>query len=392
MRSIAVVTVARSDFGIYLPILRLLQEQPDVRMNLIVAGMHLSPEFGLTVGAIEKDGFTVAERIEMLLSSDSPEGMAKSMGLGTLGFAQAFARLKPDLLLTLGDRAEMHAAVVAALPFKIPVAHIHGGESSFGAIDDLLRHSISKLSHLHFVATHEYGRRVLQMGEEPWRITVSGAPALDNLHQMTLLSPAELEERFGLRLDRPTLLVTYHPVTLEFERTEWQIDELLAALVESGLPVVITKPNADTGGRLILHKLDRFAQGRTDCFLVDNLGTQAYFSLMTVAAAMVGNSSSGIIEAPTFKLPVVNVGTRQEGRCRAANVIDVGYSRQEILAGIRQALHPAFRQGLKHLVNPFGSGHAAEVIVERLRTVPLDDRLLRKRFHDLDATLLRLSA
>jgi len=251
MRSIGVVTVARSDYGLYLPILRCIQADPILQLKLFVSGMHLSPEFGLTVKMIEADGFDIAERVEMLLSSDSPEGIAKSIGVGVIGFAQAYSRQRPDILLVLGDRFEMYAAVLAALPFKIPVAHIHGGEVTHGAIDDALRHSITKLSHVHFVSTEEYARRVMQLGEEPWRVIVSGAPSLDNLKTVNLFTTQELEAQYDIRLQPPPLLVTFHPVTLEYERTELQISELLAALADSALPVVFTQPNADTSGRVI---------------------------------------------------------------------------------------------------------------------------------------------
>jgi UDP-hydrolysing UDP-N-acetyl-D-glucosamine 2-epimerase len=383
MRTVAVITVARSDYGILVPVLRRITTTPGLRLHLIAAGMHLSPEFGLTVREIERDGFEIADRVEMLLSSDTPEGQAKSMGLGVLGFAQAYGRQRPDIVVALGDRAEMHAAVLAALPFKIPVAHIHGGELSFGAIDDSLRHSITKLSHLHFVATEEYAARVRQMGEEPWRVVVSGAPALDNVAALVLLSREQLEAKIGLRLEPSPLLVTYHPVSLEFERAAEQADELLAALDGLEAPIVFTKPNADAGGRAVLEKIAAWVKDRPRCVLVDNLGTQAYFSLMRIAMAMVGNSSSGLIEAPSFRLPVVNIGTRQDGRCRAANVIDCPCERAAIWAAVRRALTPEFRNPLANLVNPFGTGQAAEAIVERLRTVELNDRLLRKRFHDL---------
>ena len=219
MRTIGVVTVGRSDYGIYLPLLRKIREDPHLQLHLIVAGMHLSPEFGLTVKNIEADGFETNERVEMLMSSDTPGGIAKSMGLGTIGFAESYARFRPDILLVLGDRFEMHAAALAALPFKIPVAHIHGGEITEGAIDDALRHSITKLSHLHFVSTQEYAHRVLQLGEEPWRVIISGAPSLDNLHNIKLLEREQLETHTGLRLGGNPLLVTYHPVTLEYEQT-----------------------------------------------------------------------------------------------------------------------------------------------------------------------------
>jgi UDP-hydrolysing UDP-N-acetyl-D-glucosamine 2-epimerase len=356
-----------------------------LQLHLIVSGMHLSPEFGLTVKAIETDGFEIGERVEMLLSSDSPEGIAKSIGLGTICFAQVYARYRPDILLVLGDRFEMYAAVLAALPFKVPVAHVHGGEITQGAIDDALRHSITKLSHLHFVATQAYARRVAQLGEEPWRITVSGAPSLDNLHTVRLLTLEELGARYGLRLQPSPLLVTFHPVTLEYERTEWQARELLAALDDSLMQAIFTMPNADTGGRIIQRMITEYVRERpSSACIMDNLGTQGYFSLMAAAAAMVGNSSSGIIEAPSFGLPVVNIGTRQQGRVRAANVIDVGYERAVILDGIRKAVQPEFRDGLRQMKNPYGCGRASDIIVERLKSVPLDKRLVMKRFYDLE--------
>ena len=382
MRTIGVVTVGRSDYGIYLPVFRRVEEDPDLRLYLIVAGMHLSPEFGLTVREIEKDGFEIGECIEMLLSSDTPEGIGKSMGLGTLGFAQAYGRFCPDILLVLGDRFEMHAAALAALPFKIPVAHIHGGEVTQGAIDDALRHSMTKLSHLHFVSTQEYARRVIQLGEEPWRVIVSGAPSLDNLNTVKLLEREELATRFGLHLDEtPFLLATFHPVTLEYEQTEWQVAELLAALEACGLPVVFTMPNADTSGHIIVRMIGEFVATHSSARFVDNLGTQGYFSAMALATAMVGNSSSGIIEAPSFRLPVVNIGTRQDGRVRGPNVIDVGYERKEIVQGIRTAVQTEFREKLHDSVNPYGRGQASDRIVERLKEVALDEKLVRKRFH-----------
>ena len=382
MRTIGVVTMSRSDYGIYLPVLREIQRAPDLRLYLIVSGMHLSPEFGMTIREIERDGFEIDERIEMLMSSDTPEGIAKSMGLGVLGFAQAYSRFRPDILVVLGDRFEMHAAALAALPFKIPVAHILGGEITEGAIDDALRHSMTKLSHLHLVSTEEYARRVRQLGEDPWRITVCGAPSLDNLHSIKLIEAKEIESRYGIRLQPPPLLVTFHPVTLEYEQTEWQVGEVLAALDTMGMPVVFTRPNADTNGRIIAHMMETFAQAHSSAWMVGDLGIQAYFSLMSLAAAMVGNSSSGIVEAPSFKLPVVNVGDRQRGRIRAENVIDVECSRDAILAGLRKALSPELRASLETLTNPYGDGHAAECIVQRLRQVELGKDLLMKRFYD----------
>ncbi len=383
MRTIGVVTVARSDYGIYQSVLRMIEDDPDLRLRLFVTGMHLSPEYGMTVKEIEKDGFDIAERVEMLLSSDTPAGVAASMGMGTVGFAQAFSRFKPDILLVLGDRFEMHAAVVASLPFKIPVAHIHGGESTEGAIDESLRHSITKMSHLHFASTQAYANRIEQMGENPWRVLVSGAPALDNLRRFSLLGRDDLKKQHGLEIDDCTLLVTFHPVTLQYEQTENHMTALLDALDNIGLRVVFTYPNADTQGRLIVEMIRGFAEKRSNVQVAVNLGIEGYFSLMNQATAMIGNSSSGVIEAASFKLPVVNIGDRQRGRHHSTNVIDVGYGKDEILAGINTAIDPEFTAGLADLENPYGDGLSAERIVNRLKEVELDDVLLLKSFHDL---------
>jgi UDP-N-acetylglucosamine 2-epimerase (non-hydrolysing)/GDP/UDP-N,N'-diacetylbacillosamine 2-epimerase (hydrolysing) len=386
MRTLAVVTTSRADYGIYLPVLRAIHAAPDLQLTLLVTGMHLSPEFGLTVQKIEADGFPIGERIEMLLSSDTPQGIARSMGMGVAGFAQSYARSQPDLLLVLGDRFEMHAAVLAALPFTIPVAHIHGGEVTRGAIDDALRHSITKLSHLHFVSTQEYAQRVIQLGEEPWRVHVSGAPSLDNLHTIQLLDHAAFAEQYGITLAQDFLLVTYHPVTLEHQQTTWQIEQVLAALERSQYPILFTMTNADTAGRIINQRIQAYVATHSNAHWVDNLGTQGYFSAMTLARAMVGNSSSGIIEAASFTLPVVNIGNRQRGRVRGPQVVDVEPTSDAISAGIAQACAPAFRESLQGCSNPYGDGKAAERIIAVLREVSLDARLIQKQFYDVTAS------
>jgi UDP-hydrolysing UDP-N-acetyl-D-glucosamine 2-epimerase len=386
LRVIGVVTVGRSDYGIYLPLLRRIEQDPNLDLQLFVSGMHLSPEFGLTVQTIERDDFTIVERVEMLLSSDTPESIAKSMGLGTSGFAQAFARSRPDILFVLGDRFEMHAAALAALPFKIPLAHIHGGELTTGAMDDSLRHSITKLSHLHFVSTEEYARRVRQLGEEPWRIFKTGALSLDHLKSIKLQSCEELESEVGLCLKPPPLVITYHPVSLEYERTPEQVRELLDSLGEFDLPMVFTLPNADPSGRIVMEMIRGFVRDAPAAVLVENLGTEKYFSLMAASAAMVGNSSSGLIEAPSFELPVVNIGNRQKGRVRAGNVIDVGNSKSEIVHGIQKALDLGFKKTLRGLVNPYGEGAAAEMIVRFLEKTDVEGCLIPKSFADLSTS------
>jgi len=382
MRTIGVVTVARSDYGIYRPILSKIEMNPDLRLHLIVSGMHLSPEFGLTVREIEADGFPIGDRVEMLLSSDTPEGVSKSMGLGILGYAQSYSRLRPNILLVLGDRFEMLSAVVASIPFTIPVAHIHGGELTAGAIDEAIRHSITKMSHLHFTSTDIYARRVVQMGEEPWRVLVAGAPGLENLNSLQPLGRKELRNRYGFHLSGHTLLVTYHPETLKYDRTESDVRELLSALEQLKCEIVFTYPNADPCGRLIIQMIEQFVARTVTARVAPSLGSHAYFSLMKCVSAMVGNSSSGILEAASFKLPVVNIGDRQCGRVRGKNVIDVGHSRAEIVQGIRTAISPEFRAGLEDLRNPYYDERCAEKIVDKLNSVPIDDHLLLKRFYD----------
>jgi len=381
-REIGVVTVARSDYGIYRPVLQKTESANDLRLRLFVAGMHLSPEFGLTVSDIEADGFEIADRVEMLLSSDTPEGIANSIGLGAIGFAHSYASFTPDILVVLGDRFEMLSAVVAALPYTIPVAHIHGGETTEGAFDESIRHAITKMSHLHFVSTERYRQRVIQMGEDPGHVILSGAPGLDNIRTVDLVEPDELEKRVGMSLDPAPLLVTFHPVTLEYEDTSRHIAELLAALDAVGLPVVFTYPNADTQGRVIMQAIEGHVRTRSHTKVVVNLGTRAYFSLMRCARAMVGNSSSGIIEAASFELPVVNIGSRQRGRICGRNVINAECDRGSIVLAVREAISPDFRSDLKGIQNPYGDGHAAERIVETLRTVPLDRGLRLKHFYD----------
>lgn len=383
MREIAVVTVGRSDWGIYLSLLRSIEAHPDLRLRIIASGMHLSPEFGFTVRDIEAAGFEVFERVESLLASDTPEGIAKSMGVGVLGFAQLFSRYRPDILVVMGDRFDMLPAALAALPFRIPIAHLHGGEVTEGVIDEAIRHALSKMSHLHFVATEQYADRLRLMGEEHWRILVSGTPALDGIAQTPLMSEEEIQEWFGIDPRSPVLLVTYHPVTLEGDHTEQQVGQLLEALEKNGLPCLFTYPNADPGGRIIIERIEGYCQAHhPSSRIIKNAGQRGYWSLMRVVSAMVGNSSSGIIEAPSFGLPVVNVGNRQRGRVQARNVINCGYDREEIFQALQKALAEDYRKGLRGMANPYGDGHAAERIVSRLEHVELGKTLVVKRFVD----------
>ena len=381
-RAIGVVTVARSDYGHLRPVLEEIRTASGLALRLFAAGGHLSKGLGETVRAIEGDGFPVAERIEIPVESDAAEDLAAGAGAGLARFAHAFARHRPDLVVVLGDRLEMLSAAVAALPLTIPVAHVHGGEVTEGAIDEQIRHAITKLSHLHFPAAEPFARRILQMGEEPWRVHCVGAPGLDRLSRLAVVPRAELAARVGLPLRAPTLLVTLHPTTLEAEDTAAHVEELAAALARADGDVIITSPGADTAYRTITRRLEELAATRPGTRFVASLGEETYCSLLREVDVMVGNSSSGLIEAPSFALPVVNVGRRQHGRLRAANVIDVDHGREDILGGLRRALDPAFRRGLAGLRNPYGDGHSAPRIVRVLAEVTLGRRLVQKRFVD----------
>jgi len=383
VRTIGIVTVGRSDYGIYRPVLRTIMSRSDVEAALFVAGAHFAERFGRTVEEIEQDGFPIAARVESFADDDTQLAVATSLGRAVSAFAAAFARSRPDILVVLGDRYEMLAAGIASLPLTIPLAHIHGGESTQGAIDESCRHCLTKLSHLHFAATQTYAQRIIQLGEEPWRVMVSGSPALDEIATFVSLTDDELSAE-GLKLRGPTLLVTVHPETLDLGRTEQNVDAVLAAISESGLAAVFTYPNADASHRIVIDRIESAVAANDRFQIVRNLGTQAYYTLMSRAVTMVGNSSSGIIEAASFRLPVVDVGSRQQGRLMPANVIHVESEAASIGAAIRRACSAEFRQGLDGLVNPYGDGNAAERIAERLAAVPLDRRLLTKHFYDLE--------
>ncbi len=376
MRTIGVVTTSRADYGIYRPVLRTIAAENSLQLSLFVGGSHLRPELGGTVRLIEADGWPIVARIDMLGDDDRPAAIAAAMGRGVTQFAAAYEKHRPHILLVLGDRFEMHAAALAALPLRIPVAHIHGGELSLGAIDDALRHSMTKLSHLHFVSTDEARRRVVQMGEDPQRVHVAGAPGLDNLREIQLL------DRAAMNLPERFVLVAFHPATLESDQTPLHVAELLAAIEASALPPVFVEANADTGGRGMNAMIDAYAATHPDALVARGQGTAFYFSAMALAEVLVGNSSSGIIEAASFKLPVVNVGSRQAGRLRPRNVIDVPPQRDAIRHAIDRAIGDGFRASLTDLVNPYGDGRAAERIAAVLRSVdPL--QLIFKPFHDL---------
>jgi UDP-hydrolysing UDP-N-acetyl-D-glucosamine 2-epimerase len=382
-RSICIVTGSRAEYGLLASLMRAVLLDPDLKLQIVATGMHLAPEFGHTYREIEADGFVIDAKVDMLLSSDRPTATVKSIGLGVIGFADAFERLAPDIIVLLGDRFEILAAAQAALVMRIPVAHIHGGEISEGAFDESIRHALTKLSHWHFVAAEPYRQRVVQMGEPPARVFNFGAPGLDALEHMAWLDRSQLQDILKLQLRPPLLLVTYHPVTLGVDAAK-VMDELTAALEEFDATVVLTYPNADTGGRRIIERIDAFvarAPDRRRAYA--SLGHLRYLSLLRLADAVVGNSSSGLTEAPALRRATINIGDRQKGRLKATSVIDVPEQRDAIAAGIRRALSQEFVRSLTQTVSLYGQGRAGERIKDQLKLVSLD---VRKPFFDIRHT------
>ena len=360
-----------------------IRQSPILKLQLIATGTHLSPEFGLTVEAIEADGFHVDRKVEMLLSSDTDVGVTKSMGLGMIGFADALAELKPDLMLGLGDRYELLAAVASAMVARIPIAHLHGGETTEGAFDDAIRHSITKMSHLHFVAAEKYRRRVIQLGEDPKRVFLVGGLGIDNIVRLKLLTREELETAIDFKLAPRNLLITFHPVTLEHNTSAAQMDELLAALAElEDTGLIFTMPNADTEGRVLFRRIEDFCRLRPHARAFTSLGQLRYLSCILHADGVIGNSSSGLTEVPSFKKGTINIGDRQRGRLRAASVIDCAPEQGEIRTAIKRLFMRSFQERLITAINPYGSGGASEAIVKVLEKQSFN-HLLKKHFHDL---------
>ena len=388
-RKLCVVTGSRAEYGLLRLLMGDIKSDPELRLQLIVTGMHLSPEFGLTFRQIENDGFRIDQKVEMLLSSDTPVGIAKSIGVGTMGFADAFEKLRPDCLVVLGDRFEVFSACTAALAARIPIAHIHGGESTEGLIDESIRHAITKMSHLHFVAAKIFQERVIQLGEAPDRVFCVGAPGLDNIRRTRLLPKATLEKEIGFRFGKLTFLVTFHPVTLERNSSEKQFRILLEALDQfPEAKLIFTKPNADTDGRIITQLIDQYVgQHKERAASFTSLGQKCYLSTLKYIDVIIGNSSSGLIEAPSFAIPTINIGDRQRGRLFAKSVINTRVSVVEISRGIRRSLSPLFRESLGDLSNPYGDGRASPVIKNILKKAGLGNLLIKKRFFDLSFDL-----
>jgi UDP-hydrolysing UDP-N-acetyl-D-glucosamine 2-epimerase len=383
-RKICVVTGSRADYGILRGLMKEIQADPSLELTVVATGMHLSPEFGHTEQNIEADGFQIQYRVESLLSSDTPTGVSKSVGLGVIGFADAFRQIQPDLIVLLGDRFEILAAAQAAMIGRCPIAHLHGGEITEGAVDESIRHAITKMSHLHFVSAEVHRGRVIQLGETPERVFNFGAPGLDAIHELKFLERTEFEQKFGVKWGSLNFLVTYHPVTLGSRDSVQALGELFNALDQfPKAHVLFTKPNADAEGRKISQLIDEYKAkyaGRVQ--VITSLGQLGYLSAVRIADVVIGNSSSGLIEAPALKKPTVNIGDRQKGRLRGSTVIDCTESAPEIIKAIQRALSSEFRATLASAKSPYGDGSASKHIKQVLASTDLA-ALTRKPFFDL---------
>lgn len=386
-RKVCVVTGTRAEYGLLYWLLKEIEADKELQLQLIVTGMHLSPEFGLTYKEIEKE-FSVNKKIEMLLSSDTSVGISKSMGLAQISFAESYDELKPDIVIVLGDRYEIFSATSAAMIAKIPIAHLHGGEATEGLIDEPIRHSITKMSHLHFAATEEYKNRVIQLGEHPSRVFNVGGMGIENIKRLKLLSKDEFEKSIEFKLNSKNILVTFHPVTLENSTAKEQFQQLLDAIDElEDTNIIFTKANSDTDGRVINQMIDEYVtKNFQKSVQFTSLGQLRYLSALQYVDAVVGNSSSGLAEAPSFKIGTINIGDRQKGRIKASSVIDCEPNKDSILKSFEKLYSKEFQETLKTTLNPYGDGYASKKIVEILKNVDLKN-ILKKSFYDLKVEL-----
>ena len=384
MKKVCIVTGTRAEYGLLRWVMDGVKKSKLLDLQIIATGMHLSPEFGLTFREIDRDGFHIDKKVEMLVSSDTPPGIVKSMGLGMIGFADALEHLRPDLMLVLGDRYEIFSAVAAAMIARIPVAHLHGGEATEGMIDEPIRHSVTKMSHLHFVATEEYRKRVIQLGEQPGRVFLVGGLGIDNIVKLKLLDRKELEKVLDFKLGSKNMLITFHPVTLEHRSSEKQMQELLLTLGElADTHLIFTMPNADTDGHILFRLINDFVEKHPHSRAFTSLGQLRYLSCIQHVDGVVGNSSSGLAEVPTFKKGTINIGDRQRGRIKADSVIDCEPNRQSIGEALKKLYSTDFQRTLKTVINPYGTGGASGAIVKILEDISLDN-ILKKEFYDLD--------
>ena len=383
MKKICVITGTRAEYGLLRWVMQGIKDDPDFTLQIIATGMHLSPEFGLTYKMIEQDGFQIDRKVEMLTSSDTPVGIAKSMGLGLIGFADALHELQPDMIVVLGDRFEIFAAVSAALVARIPVAHLHGGEATEGLIDEAIRHAITKMSHLHFVAAESYQERVIQLGEQPDRVFLVGGLGIDNIKRLQLLDRSALEASLDFKLGPKNLLITFHPVTLETDTAEKQMEELLAALAAlKDTQLIFTLPNADTDGRALINMVEKFVAQHPNARAYTSLGQLRYLSCVAQVDGVVGNSSSGLAEVPSFKKGTINIGDRQRGRLQAESVINCEPTRKSVAAALKRLYSNDFQSTLRQVINPYGEGGASAKVVSTLKNSAIVG-IVKKTFYDL---------
>jgi GDP/UDP-N,N'-diacetylbacillosamine 2-epimerase (hydrolysing) len=384
MRKICVITGTRAEYGLLYWTMKALQADESVDLSICVTGMHLSPEFGLTYKKILDDGFIINEKVETLLSSDTTVGLSKSIGLGTISFSEVFERLNPDLILVLGDRYEIFAACTAAMISRIPIAHCHGGEATEGLIDEAIRHSITKMSQIHFTSTEEYRKRVIQLGEQPKNVYNVGALGIENINKLKLLTKSEFEDSIKFKLNKINFLVTFHPVTLDNLSAEEQFKQLLIALDKFQYTnIIFTKPNSDTDGRVIIHLIDDFVKNNSHkAIAFTSLGQLRYLSAMQFIDIVVGNSSSGLIEVPSFKKATINIGDRQQGRVKATSVIDCETYNKDIEKAIEKALSEEFKKELEFSNNPYGDKNASIEIVDVLKSIDLNG-IIKKQFYNI---------
>lgn len=386
MKRIGIMTGTRAEYGLLKSLMQEINKDNDLELYLIVSGMHLSPEFGMTYKEIEEDGFEINAKVEMLLSSDSPAGISKSIGLGVIGFADEFQRADLDMLILLGDRYEALSAAISAMVMRIPIAHLHGGELTEGAIDEGIRHSITKMSYLHFTSTEQYRNRVIQLGENPERVFYVGALGVENIKKINLMTKEELEKSIHFEIDENTVVVTYHPVTLENNTVEEQFLNLLKVLDRNPkIRMIFTKANADTNGRIVNELIDKYAAQNSEraCAFM-SLGQKRYLSALKYCRIVIGNSSSGIIEAPSFGKPIINIGDRQKGRICADSVINCGYTQQEIQQAMETALTEEFENKARNCRNPYEKENIAANIISVIKDYLLNDKIkLKKGFYDI---------
>jgi GDP/UDP-N,N'-diacetylbacillosamine 2-epimerase (hydrolysing) len=384
MRKICVITGTRAEYGLLYWTMKALQEDDAINLSICVTGMHLSPEFGLTYKKILEDGFLINEKVETLLSSDTTIGVSKSIGLGVISFSEVFERIKPDLVLVLGDRYEIFAACTAAMISRIPIAHCHGGEATEGLIDEAIRHSITKMSQIHFASTEDYRNRIIQLGEQPENVFNVGALGIENINRLELLTKSDFEESIDFKLKKINFLVTFHPVTLDNLSAEVQFKELLKVIdTFENTAIIFTKPNSDTDGRIIIKLIDEYVKNNSKkAVAFTSLGQLRYLSAIQYMDVVLGNSSSGLIEVPSFRKATINIGDRQQGRVKSTSVIDCDTNREDIEKAIKKALSLEFKEELKSSNNPYGEKNSSIEIVDVLKTIDLSN-IVKKQFYNL---------